>query len=132
MNPTRREVLVGAAAVGATAMVPVSALASAAPALDGDYLGVFVRGCGSACDCSSYLRTDCAWGRLVRKLGDKYIVYDQDNKIVGEAEHGFKPLPEDAEWVAKVEYSEANNLPHPYGWSKEKHAEWPIRPERQY
>ena len=34
------------------------------------------------------------------------------------------PLPEDAEWVAKVEYAEANNLPHPYGWPKEKHADW--------
>ena len=63
----------------------------------GNPFGVFVRGCGSACDCSSYLRADCAWGRLVRKLGDKYIVYDQDNKVLGEAEPGFKPLQEDAE-----------------------------------
>ena len=129
----RRDVLIGTATVAAAAALPVRTVASAAKeaffgdppmAPDPDYLGVYVSGCGRACDCSWYLRADCAWGRLVRKLGDKYIVYDHDNKVIGEADPGFRPLPEDAEWVAKVEYAKAHKLPHPSDWPKEKHAEW--------
>jgi hypothetical protein len=80
---------------------------------DPDYLGVRVSGCGAACDCCWYMRVDCAWGRHVRKLGDKYLVYDLDNNVIGEAEPGFKPLPDDAEWAAKVEHARAHGLPHP-------------------
>ena len=33
---------------------------------------------------------DCAWGRMVRKLGDRFLVYDHDNNVIGEAEPAFK------------------------------------------
>jgi hypothetical protein len=68
------------------------------------------------------MRSDCAWGRMVRKLGDRFIVYDLDN--IGEAEPGFKPTPEDAEWCAKVEYARAHGLEHPYGRPREAHKAW--------
>lgn len=81
--------------------------------------------CGETCDRCWYLRIDCIWsGRTVRKLGDKFIVYGRDDVVIGEADPGFRPLPEDAEWVAKVEYAKARGLPHPYDWPEEKHAEW--------
>jgi hypothetical protein len=60
--------------------------------------------------------SDCAWGHMVRKLGDKFIIYDLDNKVIGEAEPGFKPTPQDAEWCAKVEYARALGLEYPYNW----------------
>jgi len=43
----------------------------------------------------------------VRKVGAKFIIYDFDNNIVGEAEPGFKPTPQDAECCEKVEYARA-------------------------
>jgi hypothetical protein len=59
------------------------------------------------------MRSDCAWGRMVRKLGDKFIAYDLDNNVIGEADLSFKPSPEDAEWIEKVEYARTHKLPHP-------------------
>jgi hypothetical protein len=61
---------------------------------------------------------------MVRKLADKFIIYDHDNNVIGEADPGFKPLPEDAEWIAKVEYAKAHKMPHPYHRPKERHAAW--------
>jgi hypothetical protein len=133
MLNSRREFLVSGTATAVSAGLPMNTVApepkdaafgDPPTAPDPDDLGIFVPGCGCACDCSRYLRAHCAWGRLVRKLGDKYIVYDANNNVIGEADPGFRPLPEDAEWVAKVEYAKANNLPHHYDWPKEKHAEW--------
>ena len=129
-RPTRREALTGAAALIAAALPVAPSHLSAAVlqhlpiASDPVDLGIFVPGCGSACECCWYLRSECAWGRMVRKLGDKFIIYDHDNNVIGEADPGFKPLPEDAEWIAKVEYAKAHELPHPYDWPKEKHAAW--------
>jgi hypothetical protein len=50
---------------------------------------------------------------MVRKLGDKFIAYDLDNNVIGEADLSFKPSPEDAEWIEKVEYARTHKLPHP-------------------
>jgi hypothetical protein len=36
------------------------------------------------------MRADCAFGRMVRKFGDTFIVYDHDNGVIGEADPGFK------------------------------------------
>jgi hypothetical protein len=41
-----------------------------------DYFGIFVAGCGRSWDCSAYLRVECASGVWVRKLGDRFLVYD--------------------------------------------------------
>jgi len=130
-NPSRRDILVGAASTAAGVALPDPAPAAvvtravALPlAADQDDLGIFVPGCGEACDCDWYLRSECAWGRMVRKLGDKFIIYDKDNNVISEADPGFRPLPEDAEWIEKVEYARAHGLPHPYDWPKEKHAAW--------
>jgi hypothetical protein len=127
----RREVIAAAASTAVAAVLPVVPgleflMFEKSPmgdpvASDADDLGIYVPGCGSACDCNWYMRADCAWGRMVRKLGDKFIIYDRDNKVIGEADPGFAPLPHDAEWIAKVEYARAHKLPHPYDWPKEKH-----------
>jgi hypothetical protein len=79
-----------------------------------DYFGIFVAGCGCSCGCSAYLRVECASGVWVRKLGDRFLVYDLDNRVIGKAEPGFTPLPEDADWVAHVKYTREHSLPHPY------------------
>jgi hypothetical protein len=130
-KPNRREVLIGAASVGAAAALPTpagSGLLDQKPPMavvDADDLSIYVRGCGDACDCCWYLRAECKWdGRSVRKLGDKFLIYDRDYQVIGEADPGFKPLPDDAEWCTKVEYARAHDLPHPYDWPREKHAEW--------
>jgi hypothetical protein len=136
MQSTRREILGGVAVVAAAAVLPVlpsaalvkEALAPAVAHAPHDF-GIFVLGCGAACDCCWYLRVDCIWsGRTVRKVGDKFIVYGRDDVVIGEADPGFKPLPDDAEWVAKVEYAKARELPHPYDWPEERHAEWRMEP----
>jgi hypothetical protein len=56
-----------------------------------------------------------AW---VRKLGNRFIAYDHDNHLIGDADPGFKPTPEDAEWAEKVEYERAHDLEHPYYWPR--------------
>jgi hypothetical protein len=63
-------------------------------------------------------------GRMVGKHDDKFIVYDLDNKVIGEAELGFKPTPQDTEGCAKVEYARAHGLEHPYHWPREAHEAW--------
>ena len=92
---------------------------------DAESLGIFVSGCGTACDCCWYLRCECPWGVIVRKLGDRFLVYDsRSNTVIREADPGFKPLPRDAERIEMVEFAKAHGLPHPYDWPKGKHAEW--------
>jgi hypothetical protein len=62
---------------------------------------------------------------MVRKLGDRFIVYDHENHVIGEADPGFRPTPEDAEWVEKVECAEAHAFTHPdYDWPFKAHAAW--------
>jgi hypothetical protein len=96
----------------------------AAVARELDYLGVFVSGCGAVCDCNWWLRSECPFLRSIRKLGDCFLIYDLDDNVVGEAEPGFEPLPDEVEWIAKVEYARAHGLPHPYHWPKEQHHSW--------
>jgi len=50
--------------------------------------------------------------------GGRFMVIDHDSKVIGEVDPGFRPLPEDVEWAAKVEYAMHYILPHPYGWTK--------------
>jgi len=62
---------------------------------------------------------------MARKLGDRFIVYDHDNHVIGEVDPGFRPTPEDAEWVEKVECAEAHAFTHPYyDWPFKAHAAW--------
>jgi hypothetical protein len=124
MDQNRREVLAGAAGLFAAASVPVASVLAKVAVPDPDDLGIFVGGCGRACDCGWWLRSECAFGRWVRKLGDRFIIYDMDNNVVGEAEPGFSPTPQDAEWVAKVEFAREHNIPHPYDWPLEAHESW--------
>jgi hypothetical protein len=63
----------------------------------------------------------------MRELGDKFIVYDTDNQLIGQAEPGFTPLPKCADWVARVEYTQEHGLPHPYGWPRGQYAAWSAR-----
>jgi hypothetical protein len=92
--------------------------------------GVHVSGCGRACDCCSYWRATCGpeCRRMVFKFGDRFFVFDdgyQDGlTLIGEAEPGFKPLPEDALWAAKVEDAQARGLPYPTEWTKRMHVDW--------
>jgi hypothetical protein len=81
---------------------------------------------GVACDCCWYMRVECAvWSnRQVRKLGDRFIVYDGDNRVIGDADPGFVPQPEDAAWCEKIEHLRTHDLPHPYDWSDQAHREW--------
>jgi hypothetical protein len=116
--------LPGAASVPSAMPKPALLAAVAEDLSDPHDLGIFVPGCGSACDCCWYLRADRAWGRTVRKLGDKFIIYDHDNNVIGEADPGFKPLPHDAEWITKVEFARAHDIPHPYDWPAEAHEAW--------
>jgi hypothetical protein len=103
----------------AAASIPVQPVAAVSSA---DYYGIYVAVCGRACDCDWYKRAhrfDCTPTCFVRKLGDKYVVYDFDNKVIGEADPGFKPLDGAHPYIAQEEYAREHGLPHPYDWPDE-------------
>jgi hypothetical protein len=55
-------------------------------------------GCGAACDCCDYLRAECAAGVQVVWEGAQFMVIDfLSGRVIGEADPGYKPLPEDSE-----------------------------------
>jgi len=135
-DTTRRQVLLGTAALVASAAMPVRTSASAADLIGQTwsslgYPGILVSGCGAACDCCWLMRVDCAFGIHVRKIGDKFFVCGRKNfflegeeLILRETDPGFTPLPRDAQWCAKVEHALARGLPHPYHWPEKMHDEW--------
>jgi hypothetical protein len=135
-NPSRRGVLAGATSLAASAALP--ALPVVAPDdwwLRADEVGfaeafrdgIDVEGCGDACDCCWWIRVECAVlsNRQVRKVGDRFLVYQsREDRVIGEADPGFEPLPSDLEGIKKVEFAREHDLPLPYNWSEEANRAW--------
>ena len=46
------------------------------------------------------------------------MLVDYKGNVTGEADPGFRPLPQDVDWAAKVEYAKHYGLPHQYNWTK--------------
>jgi hypothetical protein len=45
-------------------------------------------------------------------------------QVIGKADPGYKPLPEDLNWAAKVEYAKHYGLPHPAKWTRKLREEY--------
>ena len=118
MDISRQE-LTAAAVVAAAAIASSTAPAGeferrfdalvkkAVPTPDMDDLALHVGGCRSACHCDWHMRADCAWARMVRKPGDRFIVYDHDNHVISDANPDFKPTPKDC--LAHCELGQGTN-----------------------
>jgi hypothetical protein len=57
-------------------------------------------------------------------VGWRNVVLDYNDNVIGEADPGFKPLPEDLAWADRVEYAMHYGLPHPREWTKKLRDEY--------